>query len=125
MLDFIPAVGDIDAFIKVPRPDGTDEELGKKILDEPSAQQSDPSVLELTLRALSRQTTSKEVNVKKVSPSGPHLVEQWIRDLSDLHRSKGPPTVVYRDPTIQSSKFPKFLSIFITTFPLGKFIGKH
>ena len=32
MQDYIPAVGDIDAFIKVPRPDGIDEDLGKTIL---------------------------------------------------------------------------------------------
>ena len=32
MQDYIPAVGDIDAFIKVPRPDGLEEELGKHIL---------------------------------------------------------------------------------------------
>ena len=32
MQDYIPAVGDIDAFIKVPRPDGLEEDLGKHIL---------------------------------------------------------------------------------------------
>ena len=36
--DYIPAVGDIDAFIKLPRPDGLVEPLGKTFLDEPAAQ---------------------------------------------------------------------------------------
>ena len=36
--DYIPAVGDIDAFIKLPRPDGNEELLGKTNLDEPAAQ---------------------------------------------------------------------------------------
>lgn len=100
MLDFIPAVGDIDAFVKIPRPDGRPEELGKKVMDEPTAQQSDPSVLDLQLRALSRSKTTKELTVKKVNPGlqGPEAIEKWIRDISDLHQSKPPPTVVYNRP---------------------------
>lgn len=97
MQDYIPAVGDIDAFIKVPRPDGIDEDLGKSILDEPAAHQSDPSVLDLQLRALSRSTTTKELTVKKVV-HGPQTIERWIRDISDLHQSKPPVSVVYHRP---------------------------
>lgn len=90
-------MGDIDAFIKVPRPDKKEEQLGKISLDEPAAQQSDPSVLDLQLRALSRLTTSKELTVKKVI-HGPQVIDRWIRDISDLHQSKPPPTVVYNRP---------------------------
>ena len=32
--DFIPAVGEVDAFLKIPRPDGKDETLGLEKLDE-------------------------------------------------------------------------------------------
>lgn len=39
--EYIPAVGDIDAFIKVPVPDCVDEGvLGLEILDEPCTEQS-------------------------------------------------------------------------------------
>jgi hypothetical protein len=38
--DYIPAVGDIDPFIKVPRPDGKPTGLGLEVLDEPAADQS-------------------------------------------------------------------------------------
>lgn len=31
--DFIPAVGDMDAFLKVPRPDNKPDELGFKVSD--------------------------------------------------------------------------------------------
>jgi len=41
--DYIPAVGEIDAFIKVARPDGKADDLGLKVLDEPAARQSDPT----------------------------------------------------------------------------------
>ena len=97
MLDFIPAVGDIDAFIKIPRPDGHAEDLGRKTMDEPSAQQSDPSVLDLQLRAVGKTTSKKELTVKKVK-GDQEAIEKWIRDISDLHRSKPPPTVVYNRP---------------------------
>ena len=46
--DFIPAVGDIDAFIKVES--NNPLELGLTVLDEPSAKQSDPNIMELQLR---------------------------------------------------------------------------
>lgn len=49
--EYVPAIGDIDEFIKVPRPDGKEDELGLRALDEvsPSAQ-SDPVALSLRLR---------------------------------------------------------------------------
>ena len=34
--DFIPSVGDIDPFIKIPRPDGIDDGAGLLWVDEPS-----------------------------------------------------------------------------------------
>ena len=60
---FYRYLGDIDAFIKVIRPDGKNEALGLAVLDEPAAKQSDPSVLELQLRAISKQSTSKAAKV--------------------------------------------------------------
>lgn len=59
--DFIPAVGDIDAFLKIVPPDmmttgkpyeGDQNHLGLTVLDEPAAQQSDPALLHLQLRAV-------------------------------------------------------------------------
>merc|ERR1712038_170301 len=64
--EYIPAVGDIDAFIKTTRPDGKDEMLGLKLLDEPSAQQTDPSVLELHLRVVTKKSASRMTKVKRV-----------------------------------------------------------
>lgn len=58
--EFLPAVGDIDAFLKVIPPETTlsgdtfDEnivQLGLLVLDEPASNQSDPALLHLQLRA--------------------------------------------------------------------------
>ncbi|TNM93935.1 hypothetical protein fugu_002111 [Takifugu bimaculatus] len=72
--DFIPAVGDIDAFLKVPRPDGAPDNLGLLVLDEPSVKQSDPTV------------------------------DSWVESIGALHRSKPPASVLYSRamPTIDS-----------------------
>ena len=71
--------------------------LGLTVLDEPSATQSDPSVLELQLRVVTKQSASKTARIKRVRASeDSSAVEKWIRDISDLHRSKPPPSVHYQ-----------------------------
>lgn len=59
--DYFPSVGDIDAFLKVTRPDGVDEKLGLVVLDEPTTAQSEPAVMHLQLRASTKQSSAKPV----------------------------------------------------------------
>ncbi|ESO93749.1 hypothetical protein LOTGIDRAFT_153208 [Lottia gigantea] len=105
--DFIPAVGDIDAFLKISRPDGKPDTLGLSVLDEPCAKQSDPTVLDLQLRAISKQTTAKQLIVKSLgnADKNPKHIENWIDSIRDLHRSKPPPNVHY------SKNMPDFDSL--------------
>lgn len=60
--EYLPAVGDIDAFLKVIPPettlagkrfDSNKLHLGLAVLDEPAANQSDPALLHLRLRSSS------------------------------------------------------------------------
>mmetsp|Transcript_34835 Transcript_34835/g.109386 ORF Transcript_34835/g.109386 Transcript_34835/m.109386 type:complete len:414 (-) Transcript_34835:124-1365(-) len=94
--DYIPAVGDMDAFLKVPRPDGVEDDLGLKVLDEPSASQSDPTVLELQLRAISKKVHG-DVSVRSIENAhkSPADIERWIKSIQELHRNKPPPRVTY------------------------------
>jgi len=96
--EYIPAIGEMDAFIKVPRPDKRDEELGLKYLDEPAATQSDPTVLELQLRAMSKKLQYGDVVVRSIenASKNPSAIDKWIQSINDLHRSKPPPQVHYR-----------------------------
>ena len=55
--DYIPSVGDIDPFIKIPRPDGIDDGVGLLVLDEPAAIQTDPGALELKLQTMHKGVT--------------------------------------------------------------------
>ncbi|XP_023202040.1 intraflagellar transport protein 46 homolog [Xiphophorus maculatus] len=60
--DFVPAVGDVDKSLKVPRPDGKPDNLGLLVLDEPSVKQSDPTVLSLWLSEETKQHGTTEVD---------------------------------------------------------------
>lgn len=66
--DYIPSIGDIDAFLKVPRPDARDDLLGLVVVDEPSSNQSDPHVLDLFFRTLSKQGGSGPSVADTVQP---------------------------------------------------------
>ncbi|NXX51211.1 IFT46 protein, partial [Tricholaema leucomelas] len=99
--DLIPAVGDIDAFLKVPRPDGKPDNLGLLVLDEPSTKQSDPTVLSLWLTENSKQhNITQQIKVKSLenAEKNPKAIEGWIESISELHRCKPPATVHYTRP---------------------------
>ena len=82
----------------MPRPDKKDEDLGLKYLDEPSASQSDPTVLELQLRAMSKKLQYGNVVVRSIenAAKNPIAIEKWIQSICELHRSKPPPQVLSR-----------------------------
>ncbi|XP_023949987.2 intraflagellar transport protein 46 homolog [Bicyclus anynana] len=109
--EFVPAVGDTDAFLKVSTPPvalrGAPlaehalehiDNLGLTVLDEPSAEQSDSALLHLQLRALSKSTSAKStVLTRKIdhAEKNPKAIERWVRDVSELHLAKPPPTFTY------------------------------
>lgn len=97
--DYIPAVGEMDPFIKVPRPDGQRDNLGLSVLDEPAAAQSDATVLELQLRAVSKKHHG-DVAVRSIenAAKSPLEIERWIRSIADLHRTKPQTQINYRKP---------------------------
>ncbi|KAL1490290.1 hypothetical protein ABEB36_013007 [Hypothenemus hampei] len=111
--EFLPAVGDVDAFLKVKPPEKTlsgdsfDESnlgLGLLVLDEPAANQSDPALLHLQLRAATHDPIitqeQRHIVVKKVDnlEKNAKVVEKWIKDVSHLHKSKSSPFVSYSQP---------------------------
>jgi intraflagellar transport protein 46 len=95
--DYIPAMGDIDAFIKPERPDSKEEELGLKQLDEPSPHQSDATVLDLQLRSLSKKSNLEPTLVRSIghADKNPREITKWITSIQKLHRNKPPPSVHY------------------------------
>lgn len=122
--EYIPAIGDMDSFIKIPRPDAKEDELGLKVLDEPAASQSDPTVLELQLRAMSKKLQYGDVVVRSIenASKNPHLVEKWMLNISELHRTKPPPQVHYKrnmpDMDLLMEAWPDDFEAALATFPL-------
>uniref|UniRef100_A0A0N4UCJ5 Intraflagellar transport protein 46 homolog n=1 Tax=Dracunculus medinensis TaxID=318479 RepID=A0A0N4UCJ5_DRAME len=94
LLDYIPAIGDVDTFIKIPRPDG--DNLGLTVLDEPAIQQSDPTIVGMQLRNECKEIKT-ETLVKKLDRGDKNgaEIERWIENIKELHRSKPPDSVTY------------------------------
>jgi intraflagellar transport protein 46 len=82
---------------KIPRPDGKQENLGYNVLDEPSSRQSDPHVLDLQLRSFFKQsTTAKPSVVKSVEHGNSREIDNWIKNISDIQKSKPVQIVNYQ-----------------------------
>lgn len=103
--DYVPSVGMIDAFVKVPRPDGSDSTLGLTVLDEPASSQSDSTVLDLQIRAVSkRQHGEAAVRSIENAHKDKAAIQRWIDNLVELRRSKPLAQVQYTKnmPDIES-----------------------
>lgn len=88
--EYLPAMGDVDEFIKVARPDGRLEESGLKYVDEPCANQSDTAVLNLHLRQSSKHVGSQPLEVASISDptKNQSRIAAWIRSIDELHKAK-------------------------------------
>jgi intraflagellar transport protein 46 len=104
--ELIPSVGEVDAFMKMPRPDKEASGLGTTQLDEPTINPSDPSILDLQLRALCKNQEMEPIEVRSIenAEKNPKEVENWMRRIHDLNRSKPAATVQYsrRMPDIET-----------------------
>jgi len=103
--DLIPAIGEVDAFLKIPQPDGKNSELGLTQLDEPCLNPSDPSILDLQLRSLAKHANIEPLEVRSIEDpdKNPKEVKSWVDRIADLHRSKPAASVQYsrRMPDIE------------------------
>lgn len=127
--EFIPAVGDIDAFLKVVAPPLHNErrgisdfiaKLGVETLDEPAGQQSEPALLHMKLRSVSMHIAGGEnggggtpdsrggtgasklplVPVARQSKD----VDKWITEIQQLHLSRQPyPLIIQQQQQQQSA----------------------
>eukprot|EP00823_Brevimastigomonas_motovehiculus_P002164 TRINITY_DN136_c0_g2_i1.p1 TRINITY_DN136_c0_g2~~TRINITY_DN136_c0_g2_i1.p1 ORF type:complete len:508 (-),score=216.41 TRINITY_DN136_c0_g2_i1:307-1830(-) len=105
--DFIPSVGDLDTFLKVPAPDGKKELLGLTELDEPATLQTDPNVFDLYIQqACKTESKVKDRTVGTIenAEKAPKRVSAWITQILEIHRKQPPPTVHYSKTMPDSDK---------------------
>ncbi|KAG4079329.1 hypothetical protein HA402_008021 [Bradysia odoriphaga] len=105
--EFIPSVGDIDAFLKVLPPKLLNEKstilshiekLGLEILDEPSGQQSDPALLHMKLRSVSTTQPRAPAPPSSVVSKSQKDIDKWIEEVQKLHVNHPFPQVVHTKP---------------------------
>jgi intraflagellar transport protein 46 len=76
-------------------------------LDEPAAHQSDPSVLDLHLRAVTKSSSATPRTIRSLDPNqvrkDPKLLDAWLKNIRELHSKKPPASVHYsrRMPDIE------------------------
>eukprot|EP00405_Crypthecodinium_cohnii_P018170 CAMPEP_0206459800 /NCGR_PEP_ID=MMETSP0324_2-20121206/24386_1 /ASSEMBLY_ACC=CAM_ASM_000836 /TAXON_ID=2866 /ORGANISM="Crypthecodinium cohnii, Strain Seligo" /LENGTH=366 /DNA_ID=CAMNT_0053931409 /DNA_START=55 /DNA_END=1155 /DNA_ORIENTATION=+ len=117
--EFVPSIGEVDAFLKMARPDGLPSNLGTVRLDEPALVPTNPSILEMQLRALSKNQELQPMEVRSIenAEKKPLEIENWVKKVEDLNRTKPAASVQYtrRMPDIEqlmqvwSSEFEEYL----------------
>eukprot|EP00397_Hematodinium_sp_SG-2012_P048762 GEMP01056002.1.p1 GENE.GEMP01056002.1~~GEMP01056002.1.p1 ORF type:complete len:353 (+),score=76.60 GEMP01056002.1:75-1133(+) len=122
--EYIPAIGEVDAFLKIPRVDGKRDGLGLTRLDEPCLNPSDPTVLDLQLRSISKHANLQPMNVNGLEggEKNPKEIKNWIDRIQELHRNKPAPTVQYvrKMPDIENlmQVWPQEFEEYLTNNPL-------
>lgn len=93
-------------------------------MDEPATIQSDATVLELQLRATSKKQQYGDIVVRSIenAEKNPNLIDKWIQNINDLHRSKPPPQVHYKKnmPEIETlmDVWPEQFEMLLQSVPL-------
>lgn len=93
---YLPTIGEVDAFLKVNRPDGQPEELGLTIMDEPTPKGVDKYILEMELAETTKCKIDK-FSVKSIpeAEKKPNEISDWINKINDLQKRKVPTVVEY------------------------------
>ena len=86
--NLIPSIGEVDAFIKINRPDNKIEELGLDIVDEPTINGIDPSVFCLELSYKMKTKKPENFIIKSIdnAQKNPKQITNWIENLENMHK---------------------------------------
>jgi len=90
-------VGEVDACLKMPKPDGQKEDLGIAQLDEPALNCEDKTVLELKYVQSKNVVRSTPLSVDSIEHADkkPKEISRWINSMQELHKTRPPQTVSY------------------------------
>jgi intraflagellar transport protein 46 len=104
--DYIPAIGEVDAFLKINRPDNLPDEIGLNFIDEPTIQGIDPTIFAMEMSYIMKLKPPTNMHIKSIenAEKNPKLIQNWITQLSDLHKEKMSSSVNYNKkmPDIES-----------------------
>lgn len=97
--DLVPAIGAIDAFIKVPRPDDEVEPLGLTVLDEPTIGCSDPQIIKMQLREKYGIVSNTEgdgyIGFIEDLDNNQKALDTFLENYEEMIRDRPAPSIVY------------------------------
>ena len=96
--ELVASIGAIDAFIKVPRPDNEQEQLGLTVLDEPTIGCANPQILKMQLREKFNVVTNDgDSYIGKIESSGDttKALQNFIDSYDEIQRNRAAPTMTY------------------------------
>ena len=81
--EFMPSVGEVDSFLKMPKFDGSKEELGITMLDEPCLNGEDKTALVIKYIYKTNARTTTEINVESIESADkkPKEISRWINNI--------------------------------------------
>jgi len=81
--DYIPAVGEVDAFMKMSKPDGAKEDLGITMLDEPALNHEDKTELELKYVQSKNVVRAAPMDIDAIESADkkPKEISRWINSV--------------------------------------------
>ncbi|OHT07775.1 hypothetical protein TRFO_23877 [Tritrichomonas foetus] len=101
--ELVPSIGAIDAFIKVPRPDGEQDPLGLILLDEPSIGCSNPQILKMQLREKFSVVSGASASqgdgyigfIEKPTENGGKELSSFLESYDEISRNRAAPNIAY------------------------------
>ena len=96
--EYIPAVGEVDAMLKIPRPDNEHERLGLEILDEPKLNQSKKAVLDLKIAEYGlgvKKKDYKEVHSIENAHKNTRQITDWVKNVEEIIANRHAAVVIY------------------------------
>jgi intraflagellar transport protein 46 len=104
--NYIPSVCEVDAFLKINRPDNLFEDLGLNVMDEPTINGIDKTIfsIELSYKLKTKGNTNMNVKILENASKNPKQIQNWIDQIGELHKEKMSSTVSYSKhmPDIES-----------------------
>jgi intraflagellar transport protein 46 len=96
---FVPSIGAIDAFIKVPRPDGEQDPLGLTVLDEPTIGCANPQILRMQLRekfgVVGSNDSDSYIGFIQNPSGNMKALTSFLESYDEISRNRAPPAMNY------------------------------
>lgn len=97
--ELVPSIGAIDAFIKVPRPDGEQDPLGLTLIDEPTIGCSNPQIVKMQLREKYGVVGGNEgdgyIGFIDKPRENPKALASFLESYDEILRNRAAPNMTY------------------------------